>query len=112
MCLLSYYWYVVIASAHKHYFVLSGAHGLLVLFSITSFIIHQIVSLALDWSRRVPCFPPKTRNYINISQFLNQRVFTGVYLPIFETARVYCPFSEQIMSVDKYPSIFQLQIAF
>jgi len=44
MCLLSYYWYVGIASAHKHYFVL---------FSITSFIIHQIVSLALDWSRRV-----------------------------------------------------------
>ena len=66
-------------------------------------IIHQIFSLACDWSKYVTRW-----NLSQLNLDLNLRTELTVFLELrsWETVR----FSEQIMSKDKYPSIFSRQM--
>ena len=73
--------------------------------NISYFITHQIFSLARDWSKRV--------TWENISQLKlgNIRGYSPIFTVFLELrSRKTIRFSEQIMSADKYPSIFSRQM--
>ena len=73
--------------------------------NISYIITHQIFSLARDWSKRV--------TWANISQLKlgNIRGYSPVFTVFLELrSRKTVRFSEQIMSADKYPSIFSRQM--